>query len=46
MEQHQLDLPIELYVKKDTMKDLLTIFSAHITVNFRKGQNNETITGC
>ena len=45
MEQHQLDLPIELRVKKDTTKDLLTIFSARVTVNFRKGQNNETITG-
>ena len=35
MEQHQLDLPIELHVKKDMTKDLLTIFLACITVNLR-----------
>jgi hypothetical protein len=41
----QLDIPIELHMKKDTVKDLLTIFSAQVTVNFKKGQTSETITG-
>ena len=44
-DRHQLDIPIELRVKKDTTKDLLTIFSARVTVNFKKGNNSETITG-
>jgi hypothetical protein len=43
--QHQLDIPTELTVKKDTTKDLLTIFSARVTVNFKEGQTTETLTG-
>jgi hypothetical protein len=40
-----LDIPTELCVKKDTMKDLLTIFLACVTMNFKRGQNSETLTG-
>jgi hypothetical protein len=44
-DRHQLDIPAELQVKADTTKDLLTIFSARTTVNFKKGLNSETVTG-
>jgi hypothetical protein len=44
-DRHQLDIPIEIRVKRDTTKDLLTIFSARTTVNFKKGLNSETING-
>jgi hypothetical protein len=42
---HQIDIPVELRVKKDSTKDLLTIFSARVTVNFKKGENTETVSG-
>ena len=44
-DQHQLDIPVEYRVKKDTTKDLLTIFSARMTVNFKKGNTSEMISG-
>jgi hypothetical protein len=44
-DRHLLEIPVQLRVKSDTTKDLLTIFSARVTVNFKKGQNSETVTG-
>ena len=44
-DRHQLDIPLEYRVKKDTTKDLLTIFSARTNVNFKKGQTSEQISG-
>jgi len=37
-DQHRGDIPEELPVKADSTKDLLTMFSDLITVNFRKGK--------
>jgi hypothetical protein len=44
-EPHQIDIPVELQVKKDSTKDLQTIFSARVTVNFKKGETTETVSG-
>jgi hypothetical protein len=36
--RHRGEIPAVLVVKKDSTKDLLTIFSDLVTVNFKKGE--------
>jgi hypothetical protein len=44
-ERHQGDIPDTLIVKKDTTKDLLTIFSDRLTVKFKKGGITKAVKG-
>jgi hypothetical protein len=44
-DQHRGDIPALLVVKKDTTKDLLTIFSDLLTVNFKKGDETTNVRG-
>lgn len=44
-ERHHAGIPDILTVKKDSTKDMLTIFSERVDVKFKKGEKNETITG-
>ena len=34
--RHHGEIPESSIVKKDTTKDLLTVFSDHVTINFKK----------
>ena len=44
-DRHIIEAPAELFVKKDTTKDLLTIFSDIVTVQFKKKDAVETVRG-
>jgi hypothetical protein len=44
-EHHRAEIPTLLPVKKDSTKDLLTIFSDRVTVKFKSGETFETIKG-
>jgi hypothetical protein len=44
-ERHRGEIPEALIVKMDMTKDLLTIFSDHVTVTFKKGDKITSIKG-
>ena len=44
-EQHEIKIGTLLAVKKETTKDLLTIFSDTVNVKFKKGDEHEKIKG-
>lgn len=41
----EFSVPQELNVKKDSTKDLLTIFSDLVTVKFKRNEDEETVKG-
>jgi hypothetical protein len=44
-DQHHAEIPELLIVESNSMQDLLTIFSEHITMKFKEGNVHKTVTG-
>ncbi|KAN0124317.1 hypothetical protein V8E52_001966 [Russula decolorans] len=44
-DQHRGEIPGVLVIKSDTTKDLLTVFSDLVTVNFKKGNKTTNLKG-
>jgi hypothetical protein len=44
-ERHRGKIPAALVVKSDTTKDLLTVFSDIVTVNFKKDNKTDNLKG-
>jgi len=44
-DRHRGEIPVALVVKSDSTKDLMTIFSDLVTVNFKKGNKTTNAKG-